>query len=575
MARAPQPAHSSMLYSPRSAHPSGLSSTRSDAAATSGYLVPSSPLSSRSPRSWFPVSSPPSQDLFKPRRRSRLRPHSTRRAYLLPAEVEAPHWLPTQYYPGYVLALSQVKKYGLPLPVWTTPQRAVGQVDVGDLGQLVAIPNTTVTASLPVMRAELEECAPLIHGKNFTLLPSNKISLNPAPSTVNELGWFMCASTRFYNPSYPYGDNITLPMSQEPGWFGVMYHQSCGGYIRVAAFGNTNAQNASSIAELTVVQCSNYSLKQSTQDVTLAYTDQIVNILSIDLEARDTIVMDSFPSEETGFLSDEVSTLPAGMFDNNASHAFDTFMQLLILQNTSIPLDTFLNATVLTRATQELYETYWAIYATRNLVIPANASGSKMVDAVVNFPCTRIVQERTPTRILQALLGTLLIRITGVTYENFRIPSQAIRGRPRDPAETFRMNFWTPVTYEIFSYKSGVLGFGLLTALVGHGKSPLAKPPYPIGAGMALLAGSRLVELPELRRLNIVDKISSFPEFQFWDVRVLTRALVIGPYGRLWRRRGMGSDEEHEIGPLGASCQWAISRSTEPALTMPGSASGG
>ncbi|KAJ7210794.1 hypothetical protein GGX14DRAFT_394420 [Mycena pura] len=43
------------------------------------------------------------------------------------------------------------------------------------------------------------------------------------------------------------------------------------------------------------------------------------------------------------------------------------------------------------------------------------------------------------------------IRITGVTYENFRIPSQAICGRPRDPAETFRMNFWTPVTYEIFS----------------------------------------------------------------------------------------------------------------------------
>ena len=36
------------------------------------------------------------------------------------------------------------------------------------------------------------------------------------------------------------------------------------------------------------------------------------------------------------------------------------------------------------------------------------------------------------------------IRITGVTYENFRIPSQAIRDRPRDPAESFRMNFWTP-----------------------------------------------------------------------------------------------------------------------------------
>ncbi|KAJ7199841.1 hypothetical protein GGX14DRAFT_401128 [Mycena pura] len=43
------------------------------------------------------------------------------------------------------------------------------------------------------------------------------------------------------------------------------------------------------------------------------------------------------------------------------------------------------------------------------------------------------------------------IRITGVTYENFRIPSQPICGRPRDPTETFRMNFWTPVTYKIFS----------------------------------------------------------------------------------------------------------------------------
>ena len=43
-------------------------------------------------------------------------------------------------------------------------------------------------------------------------------------------------------------------------------------------------------------------------------------------------------------------------------------------------------------------------------------------------------------------LSVRRIRITSVTYENFRIPSQPIRGRPRDPAETFRMNFWTPVT---------------------------------------------------------------------------------------------------------------------------------
>ncbi|KAJ7063804.1 hypothetical protein C8F01DRAFT_1229445 [Mycena amicta] len=371
---------------------------------------------------------------------------------IFPSQVEAPGWLVNQFYPGYVLALSTVKTYSLALPAWTTTQGAIANIDLGSLGQLVTgVSNTTVTLPLPVMRGQLEDCAPLVRGVNLTLLPTNEIALPPAPSTLID-GNAYCVSTGKYNPSYPYGENITLAMPKEPGWFGTLHHGWCiGGYY--AVFGKTEAQNATAIEELTVVQCPNYSLTQSTRNVALAYVDQDVDILSIDSEAQDTIAMPNFLGDESGFLTDNVATMPDVTFDKNASHAFDTFMQLLVLANTSVPLETFLNATELAAAMQPLYSTYWAIYATHNLILPASP---RMVDAVVNSPRTRITQARIPTRILQGLLGAILVLTVGL----------------------------------------------LLLAVFVHRKSPLPKPPYSIGATMAMLADSRFVEIPELGRVR-------------------------------------------------------------------------
>jgi hypothetical protein len=90
------------------------------------------------------------------------------------------------------------------------------------------------------------------------------------------------------------------------------------------------------------------------------------------------------------------------------------------------------------------------------------------MEIIVNYPQRRIVQAKTQTHILQALLGC-------------------------------------------------VLAFGLVTALaVRKTNNVLTKPPYSVGATMGLLADSAFVELKELQNIKDEEELDRVLEaYQF------------------------------------------------------------
>ncbi|KAJ7665602.1 hypothetical protein B0H17DRAFT_1184527 [Mycena rosella] len=362
-----------------------------------------------------------------------------------------------QSLPGQTLALSQIPNYNLALPVWTTLVGAIGHVDLGELGQLTTAPNTTVTMPLPVMRGDLENCTALT-GADLNLLPSNELQLPLPPTTDGPDGNRVCVFNYDLTEDTPEKVAITLPAS--PGWFGQVYHPTCGGYVLI--FGTTHAANASIIDKLTAVQCTIYSLTMSTQNVTLQYDGGNVEILSIAPSRLDTIQMSSFPVNESGYLT--AGGFGSASFESNASLAFDPFMQIITMRDAATPLDAYLDPATLTSAAQALYTAYWSVFAALNLVIPVNVNRSQPVEALVSYSRTRIVQAQVPTRILEALLAA-------------------------------------------------VLACGLLTALVvrrTHGV--LTKAPYSIGAIMGLLADSAFVELEGLRSVKREEDLDTLLE---------------------------------------------------------------
>ncbi|KAF7372630.1 TLDc domain-containing protein [Mycena venus] len=317
---------------------------------------------------------------------------------------------------GNIMALAQIQEYQLPLPPWTTVAGAVGHVDLGQLGGLTVAPNTTVTIPLPVMRGDLLDCAALPATNNFTLLTNPPSLQLPSDYVASGVVW-----------------RTLLPFV-------------CG--TVVAFYGNTQATNITAVDTFTAVQCSYFNLSMSTQSITLVYDAQNVDILSIDPAKRNTIVVNTDPLNDTEFLWDSLP-LPPANFDANTSHAFDSFFQILTLQNRSIPLDAYLDAPTLSGAMQALYTVYWSVYAALNLVISVNST--EPVPALVSYSHMRIVQAATPTRILQSLLAC-------------------------------------------------VLALGMLTAVfVRKTTIGLAKAPYGIGATMGMLADSMFVELDALQ----------------------------------------------------------------------------
>lgn len=149
--------------------------------------------------------------------------------------------------PAQTLALSQIERYQLPMPAWTTPMGAVGQFDVLQLPQT---PNNTLVVPLPIIRAELTNCSALV-GTDLVISPSHELQL-PSPAMTNDsFGREIC--------DFNDGDrSVSLSLPPSPGWFGQLNAQACGGYVFV--YGNTDSQNASRINSVTAVQCLSSSL---------------------------------------------------------------------------------------------------------------------------------------------------------------------------------------------------------------------------------------------------------------------------------------------------------------------------
>jgi hypothetical protein len=176
---------------------------------------------------------------------------------IFPLDDKAPGAEAKMFLPFHTLALSQIEKYGLKLPAWTTSVGAVGHTDLSQLGPFFATPDTTLTVPLPVMRGDLENCAPLT-GAELILLPTNEVQL-PLPATaVDSEGTSRCVYSNRINVNAGAPENATFTLPASPGWFGRLYNEWCGGYVII--YGNTEAGNSSVIDQITVVQCTSYSL---------------------------------------------------------------------------------------------------------------------------------------------------------------------------------------------------------------------------------------------------------------------------------------------------------------------------
>jgi hypothetical protein len=141
-----------------------------------------------------------------------------------------------------VLALSQIEKYNLPLPAWTVTTGAVAQLDTVRLGQLIQSPNTTITVPLEVMRADLGGCSAVTATPNATLGGAT-VQLVPP-----------CANVSLADSS------VDIPLPTSPGWFGKIHpFTGCAGAYALI-YGNTQFTNATVIQSITVVQCLSYTL---------------------------------------------------------------------------------------------------------------------------------------------------------------------------------------------------------------------------------------------------------------------------------------------------------------------------
>lgn len=313
--------------------------------------------------------------------------------------------------PVQLFALSQAEKYQLPLPAWTTTVEAVGEVDLSSLAQQ----NGTVIASLPIVRADLVNCT--------TLDPSEYTFHTPYLGTV---------FVQFPAPCDM--DAVVVDMPSQPGWFGQFWKRYCGGYAVV--YGKTQDVNASAVGEMTVTLCSyemtqsvmshyapdiflfclrrwHLSIHRAKRDVSLQIpvTDDGVRILAVNASSeRESRKINDFATFEFGLSSKMINTFQESVrlqFSNTT--AFDPFMQLLVMHNASAPLDGYLNPAILMPTVSKLYSTFWAIYASRNLRVPVNGTDRQAIDATLQYDMAHVVQQIVPTRIMQALLGAVLI----------------------------------------------------------------------------------------------------------------------------------------------------------------------
>jgi hypothetical protein len=156
-----------------------------------------------------------------------------------------------------VFALTQSKTFSLPLPSWTTPEVAVGEVDFSTLDAL-NLRNATSVLGIPVVQANLVNCTALTESERnarVVSLDSGDWGFQlPQQPVHTEGNTTVCDFNGL--PALQGGlENVTLLLPEQPGWLGQMYAPECGGYF--VFYGRTDVGNASSIQDLVVVQCFN------------------------------------------------------------------------------------------------------------------------------------------------------------------------------------------------------------------------------------------------------------------------------------------------------------------------------
>lgn len=183
-----------------------------------------------------------------------------------------------------------------------------------------------------------------------------------------------------------------------------------------------------------------------------------------DASERDRQTFPTFRQQGQHLLSSSIETFPPQFAARNTdserrTEHLDHFMQIVVDSNSSVPLEAYLEPTTLIAEVRRVYSAFWATYAAQHQRIPLNSEGrqSPELEAIVYSQKQRVVQDRVPTRILQALLGFVLV-------------------------------------------------CGLIMAASMRGDEVLPKAPYSIGSRMSLLAGSYFSQMPELRSDSLTDK---------------------------------------------------------------------
>ncbi|KII84887.1 hypothetical protein PLICRDRAFT_345163 [Plicaturopsis crispa FD-325 SS-3] len=125
------------------------------------------------------------------------------------------------FMPAQVLALSQIPKYDLPLPTWTTANEAVGEVNFDSI-QFSTQSNMTVVAPLPVVRADLSNCSTLT-SSDYNILPQPNsqtgyyLQIPLQPVTNDARGTSRCVFNGDIDTLRGQRENATLPMPSQPG----------------------------------------------------------------------------------------------------------------------------------------------------------------------------------------------------------------------------------------------------------------------------------------------------------------------------------------------------------------------
>ncbi|KDQ58668.1 hypothetical protein JAAARDRAFT_34503 [Jaapia argillacea MUCL 33604] len=323
---------------------------------------------------------------------------------------------------GEILAVTQI--YGLQFPNWTTPDVAIGDIHLPSNINITS--DSVFQARLPTLHADLVGCT-AITDHNFDTLMSPMISME-----VHD---------------YCFEDStVVFALPQTPGYFGVSRpadNTSCPTIVYV--FGKTsenpptsgNGSASAAISDIAVISCSS-TMTMSTMEVTFAPASSNQVVLSVNQSSEQDRVNMTVPSFT---LVDTMS------WDSSLSTFFDDFMLVLTLHEPQTSLETFLDTDYLTGAVKGLFSAYWALYASVNLRISANAT-SQPTTAIFTQQDPRIFVDSIPARLIESFLGL---------------------------AATCVALVW--------------LGVGR--------QASMPKPPYSIGAQMSFLAGSRFLEIPE------------------------------------------------------------------------------